>query len=471
MQNSRLVGLLKVLTEKELNHFELFIQSSYHNQHPLACSLFKQLKKAAPDYTATSIDKAKLCRRLKSQPSSLGKAATQLVRLFGEFLSLERLKTQHGFYKRHLCLQELLKRNLPNYFESFYKQTLQKHEQEKREHAGYYYEAYLLSADYLQFLLRQKTRKPEASVAEVLRHFDTFYILQKLKLSAALLNEQYIVQSDYHSSLLDEVVKAAQSPEFKENLALQVYYNIFQMLQKEVDEQPFQNLKQLIAEQPIKALPKADLEEIYTYLINYCVFKMKEGQLPYYKELFELYKRFVAQGLAYVDGYISIAHVKNIVAMAAKHEDFDWAIQFIEDHKADIEPRLRDSVYNYNMGILYFYKKDYNQAITYLREVSGIDVYYFASTKTCLLKIYYEQQEDYAFYNLVDSFKIYIRQNKVLSNSSKAQYQNFVKFLAKLFKYRAGDSHQSLEQLDQELKETTAIDSMRWLTEKVEMLK
>ena len=70
--------------------------------------------------------------------------------------------------------------------------------------------------------------------------------------------------------------------------------------------------------------------------------------------------------------------------------------------------------------------------IEQLQEVEYKNHVYALGGKLTLLKTYYELKEYIALDSLTDSFRIYIRRNKIISREVKQQYLNVLRFVKKL---------------------------------------
>ena len=89
---------------------------------------------------------------------------------------------------------------------------------------------------------------------------------------------------------------------------------------------------------------------------------------------------------------------------------------------------------NYNLVDLYYYKKELGKALEYLHKVEYSDVFYALNSKEMLLKIYYEMNEEEALHNLLASFRIYLKRNKLISDNIRLPYQNFISLLTQTVK-------------------------------------
>ena len=72
--------------------------------------------------------------------------------------------------------------------------------------------------------------------------------------------------------------------------------------------------------------------------------------------------------------------------------------------------------------------------------------------------------------DLIDSFRIYIRRNKLISNSLKTQYLNDLRFIKKLSTLAPYDKD-GLAKLEAQIQKCKAMVDQKWILEKVEARK
>ena len=105
--------------------------------------------------------------------------------------------------------------------------------------------------------------------------------------------------------------------------------------------------------------------------------------------------------------------------------------------------------------------------IEQLREVEYQNLVYALGAKLMLLKTYYELKEFLALDSLIDSFRIYLRRNKLISADVKQQYLNVLRFVRKLSSvppYNRNAINRIREQIDR----CKALADKKWILEKLE---
>jgi hypothetical protein len=121
---------------------------------------------------------------------------------------------------------------------------------------------------------------------------------------------------------------------------------------------------------------------------------------------------------------------------------------------------------NYNSATLYFYQKNYDKALDFLRDVEYENTTYNLNAKTMLLAIYYETEEDIALDSLFDSITAYLNRHKELPVTAQQAFRNLVSFTRRLTRLLPGDQ-KALNQLKNDLAEKKYVASRPWLEEKI----
>ena len=104
--------------------------------------------------------------------------------------------------------------------------------------------------------------------------------------------------------------------------------------------------------------------------------------------------------------------------------------------------------------------------IEYLRDVEYSDVVYALGAKSMLLRTYYEQGEYMALDSLIDSFRIFLRRNKVISKNLKREYINFVNLVKRLTSITANDT-KAIADLHRRVSQTSYSMPKNWLLKKI----
>ena len=86
-----------------------------------------------------------------------------------------------------------------------------------------------------------------------------------------------------------------------------------------------------------------------------------------------------------------------------------------------------------------------------------------------LLKTYYEQDEYLALDSLMDSFRIYLQRNRLISKDVRRQYLNVLRFIRKLANIDPYNQ-QAIAKVRLKVNECQALADKNWILEKIDAL-
>src|ERR1041385_5860026 len=167
MENSKLVGLLKTFSIKEMRLFGQFIDSPYHNKNKTLYSFHKILSSAHPVFSGRQIDKQHVFRKLfgkeKFDDVKMRGIISDLLALAEEFLSLENMKKQN-FSAASFLLDELNSRQSDVLFELRLKQQLEKIKKSTTHNRWFFLDNFLVNASHSNYMRRTSDGKDEIMI-------------------------------------------------------------------------------------------------------------------------------------------------------------------------------------------------------------------------------------------------------------------------------------------------------------------
>jgi hypothetical protein len=341
----------------------------------------------------------------------------------------------------------------------------------------YFYEEFLYQSEADRIFLNQSRITEDQSLQKKVDQLDIFYLSAKLRDSCEMLNRERIVSARHEYHLLDSLVaNITQNIErYACYPAISIYYNIYHMLTDTANESWFFIVKEEIF-RSMNLFGVDEQRSLYGYLQNYSIRKLNSGQPEYYSELLEIYRNMIAGGLMNRENKNLQWDLKNMVAIALRLKEYEWTYNTIQQMKAELPPEVRDNAHTYYLANYYYETKDYKKATRLLHSVDFTDVYYNLDSKAMLLKIYYEQEEEEAFYALVAAFKAYLLRNKLVSEDLLVLYANLVKFARKAFAFKTQLPYQrkrnakQIVALKDKITQTQQVANITWLMKEVEQL-
>lgn len=436
MHNNKFIGLLKTFSKKDVRFFRRFLTSNYFNNDENLTILFETIIKYSPKFLEKNLERTNLFKtafpKKPYNEKQLGYYMSDLMRLGEKYCAQQEFeKNRVNFITKGL--NNFLMRNLNSHFNSFLKEAEKVKKNLEIKNADYYFDKYKLELVKHISFNKQNERLNNQLIYNSINSLDTFYISEKLRLSCQILNRKNVFSVDFNDVLIDEIIELLEAEVKIEEPAINLYYHIYKAMKEPDVYAHFDNLKQSINAY-INYFNVVEKGNIYYYAINYAIRKINAGNKEFTSELFDLYKTGIVNEIFFSDGILSPWTYKNIVNVGLRLNEVEWVENFIEEFCHLIRPHQKDNAYYFSKCNLYFHKKQFDKAHEQLLEIQFTDAGYHLVSKILLAKIYFELKETIALNAHLDNFRVYIRKNKLISDSVKEYYLNFVSIIKKIYK-------------------------------------
>jgi hypothetical protein len=460
--------LLKNLTYSQLNSFHQYIECRLFNGNQQLISLFKaMINTRLYKVKAKNISKEALWRSMHNKPFNKTKfirAVSDLSKLIEDFLAFEKYQNNVLEKENNVLLVyfELDQEKFFRQAERLAKGTFMNF---MYRDGAYYNQLYFHQTLCNSFQTKHFQRKSNINYFYVDESLDVFYIIQKLKLYCEMLNAQRIINVTYKISQINEIFKIIEANNYLKIPSIHIYFLISKTFLFN-DRRYFDILKELLKEN-IAFFNEVENRSLYSYLFNYCIRNINQGNSEFLREIFSLYDFTLEKNILVENGKLSPWDYKNIVATGLRLKEYEWSEKFIVDYKRLLPISHRNNAYLYNLARLLFEKKEFKELLRTLQDVEFDDIFYSLDARSLLIKTYYELEDWFAMEYAFNSFSQYIRRNKNIARSHKANYLHFIKLTKMLYKLRLDKSITS-PQIQQELNETTQIADKSWIQEKID---
>ncbi len=408
------------------------VRSPFYNQREDVIALF--------DYIDTHIDKGALLMQKEKvfakvyqdklfDVDTLYYTMSFLTQIIQKYLTLSELE-EHTTDAQLYLYKALLKRGAEKAADKTLSEAKNYLEKQKLRNADYHFQHYRIGYEEYDAYNR-KQRGANLELQKMADHFYYFVLSQSLKLGYALLSQQKVSKELFNQPLLTPVLDLAKSLDIS---TVKIQYNAYKVNDfNSADEgNNFEILKNEII-QNSELYSIEELRDCLVSAINYCIRQLNQGKLEYAKEALFLYRYGLDNRIMFEDGVLSPYHYKNATTAALKINDFEWAEKFLHDFKQYLPSNERDHIFKYNLAIFNFRKKNFDTAMTLLREVNFKEALLNLDVRRLLARTYYELNEMSSLFSLIENSKIYLHRQKEISYG-KESYSNFFKFLDKILK-------------------------------------
>lgn len=472
MQSSKLMQLLGELTDEERTNLQQWVFCSLRGRTlgQEACTLLTFLRKHNY-YLDKQWSRERVWRKLfpgqSFRDARMRKIMHELTQFVLDYLGMVHMMSNEQ-QLRQATMAVLHERGLEKHYRTLERQSEQFFTSgDQRDHNYHHQRMFLIQ---MQFE-REEQSPRRAHLARLLHeqdyHLECYYLIQKLRnYGNSVGNRVFFAfegeELQLPNGFLDRI---AQGP-WIEEVGVRVYWLIAQMLEHPDQESWFYQLKSLLYSSSHHFSPD-EQDSLYIFLKNYCIaYQINQGKAHYFQELFEISRTLLEKGLTQRSGTIEPQAYKNIITVALHVQEFDWTEQFIREYTRYLPAEDRQNSLSYNLAKVFFHQGRYGQVIEQLREVAYADHTYALGSKLMLLKTYYETGEDRALDSLIDSFRIYLRRNRMISKEVRDQYRNVLRFVRKLF-YLPPNAPEAIAKLRREIEDCDALADKPWIMSKV----
>lgn len=474
--SNKLLSLLHTFSKHDLNSFKKFIISPFHNEQAELVRLFDiidaHLRAPSKEQKANPLEKDRVWKAIFDkkpyQDVRLRRLCSDLIKLIYSFLAYSNFQKQ-DFDEQLNLLHALNTPSLKKHFDSTLSHIQQAVEKKQLRNAAYHLTSY--NTNYKLFNSTKDSKERInlfSSLEKADYHLEAFYITKKLENYCDYLSFKFIISIDVEIVLPPNFLEYVENSIFIKEPAIKAYFLVAKMLLNPTEEAFFFNLKEHL-EQNTTRFTLQELDIFYINLQNYCISKSNQGETAYFGRLFEIFQTLLQEKIILKDGTISPQSYKNIVTVGLLVKEYEWVENFIPKYTSYLPKEHRENALTYNLSKVYFSQKKYNKVIEQLREVEYKNHVYALGGKLILLRTYYELSEFIALDSMIDSFRIYIRRNKIISKEVKQQYLNLLRFVKKLSSTIPGDK-KALKKVRQQIDKCKALAGKKWILEKVEEL-
>ncbi len=471
--SSKLLSLLKQFSKHELNSFKKFVNSPFHNEQEelnhLLVIIDKYFRATEKEQQKKPLEKEKVWRKIFGnkgyQDVRMRRLCSDLIKLAYSFLSYNVYQKDNLSEDLNL-LKALRERSLQKHFDSSLSQIRKTIDKNEIRNAAYHFSNYTINYNIFNL---PKDAGAKIKIFHHLEkadyHLECFYIAKKLENYCDYLGLSGSISFDVEIDLLPDFLDYIENSIYINEPSIKAYFLVTKMLLATSDSDYFLSLKQHL-EDYCSQLTLQELDVLYIHLKNYCIIKINKGKSEYLIRLFEIFQTLLKERIILKDGIISPQNYKNITTVGLQIKEYEWVENFIQEYTKNLPKEHRENTLSYNLAKVYFYQNKYDKVIENLRSVEYKNHVYALGGKLLLLKTYYELKEFIALDSLTDSFRIYIRRNKIISREVKQQYLNMLRFVKKLSSTIPGDK-KALDKIRAQIDKCKALAGKKWVLEKV----
>ncbi len=472
LEEDKIISILLTFSKYELNRFRKFLNSPYFNENKnlilFYLSIEKSLGKKLSGLGREDIWKGAFANK-KFNELKYRRFNSDLTKLAYRFLSIEwhERETLSGMEG---VLKKVNTADLGKHYMTALRNIRKELDENLIRNDYYYYYRYISEYESHMHLERIKIKRTSLdNLQEADSNLDVFYIINKLKHYCDALNYKTFLSIGIDVKLLPSLMQFIEENDYLKYPAVDIYYTISKTITEPENKENYFYLLELL-ENNYYLFPDIELRTLYIYATNFCITRINSGDKDFFKVLYDLYSILLERKTIFNHDELDERHYKNIITLGVRLKDYSGVETFILEYSPKLKIEYRENALSYNLAHLYFAQKKYTEVIEQLSVVEYSDLFYALGSKLILLKTYYEMNEYAAMESFIDTFRIYLRRNKLITGKMKTQYMNFLKFFKKLTSIPLYEKN-SFAQLEELINKTDEVTNKAWLLEKISGLK
>lgn len=453
MEKSLLWEAYTSLTPAEAREFDKFVRSPFFNTRPQLVELLEQLSRHREQETRPALKGASVTQRLAH--SALLVLLEKYLVFKEKFADAERGKIRLAAAYR--------KRKLGKHFQIALREARQSLERQPWRHAEYFHNHHLIEWEQYQYDTTEH-RTESLNIQATSDLMDQAFIARKLRLACLAVSHQAVYKAEYNLGLLEEILQYVSGSELKDTPAIGLYFHCYRFLTApfEAGEGHFNRFRDMLAENS-GSFPSDELRALYLLAINFGIKKLNEAREGWLRVTFDLYKSALELDLLLENNLISRFAFNNIVAIALRVEELDWAEQFILQYKPKLERQWRDATASLNLARVAYARKDYKTALLNLQRSDYKDLINNLIAKTLQLKIYYETEEFDLLASHLGSMKNFIRRHTAIGYH-RTNYTHLVEYTQRMMNLNFNDS-KAVAELREKVLQEKVLTEKEWFLE------
>ena len=471
MIESKFAQIISNFSKTELNRFEKFLNSPYFNVNQHIVLLFK-IHQTNIENPTKSIDKYEAWNRLFGSENfndqRFRKLNSDLSKLFEKFLTVEEFECNPLLQAQILLSRSHHERigKLNNSARSNAKNQLKNYANRSSDYFLYQYQI-----EKNLFYLNQAEILPEtkANIEQIAENLDKFYIAEKLKYYCDILLREGQSKIKYNFNFIDEILSYINSSEISDEIIINIYNLIYQTLIDPKNEKSYFKLKKILYENKY-SFNNQDLIDLFSSLITFATKQSNSGNIKYDLENIENYEYLKRLGV-FMDENSEIPFIfNNAVTSALRSGNYELAESFITQYQHLIPASVKDSIVNFSLAQVYFYKKNFDKVLSQLQEADHPDIITNLRVKSLLIATFYELKEWDVLSTQIETYRVFLsRKKKDIPESRIKTYINFINIVKLLSNT---DKYLSTQNIENELNKYSGnIVNEKWLREKLDELR
>ena len=460
MYTSKLFQLIQSFNKKELKNIDLFLKSPFFNQDDKLIRYFSEVCEVIS--FKKELNKTKVFQNIygkkKFDDTLLRVLQSNLFKLIEQYLTLQ-IESKNTLKPKLRLLKYYRTKGFWKPYNS-----VAKHVEKYLDEAQIMDEEYyLINSLYLTEQIDLQAYRKKIDPQKLQTYYQStsdLYLTVLLKRACKLLSEKSVFNFTFNLGITPNVI--AWISENSANLPpiTKVYFAYYKMLEDPKEEQHFILFDSLLKENAA-IFSIQELRDLYLAINNYCIKRVNRGDKKYEILALNNYKDALDKKVLFENGLLSQRTYNNIIALALKNKEFNWAEEFMDNFTQTLPAKEQESTYNLNRARLAYIQKEFDRALQLLQGADFKPMLNNLSAKTLMIKLFYETDEFDVLHYQLKAMKAFLYRNKIMGYHKKA-FNNLIRYTEKLLRIHKGDNSK-IEKMQNAIKKEEIIWEKDWL--------
>jgi hypothetical protein len=427
MKNSKLINYLQTLSKKEVQTFNEFINSTYHNKSKLIIGLWNYLKPYAPKFEHENLEKSQLIIHLydstnQNTTKRFNDLTVTFCKLFERFIAIENLD-KNTIYQERLLINAFGERRLSKAFYKRIEKNKKRIEKKVIKDIQDYEQLLFLETERYFYPETSKYNIEDEGMQVVLDTIHDYSKLLKLKNVAEAKQIEMFVNRTFNIEELSN----------NKNPLFQIYELIIELATNENNNWEDINKLNILFKENLNTIENREEKQgILNFLINYASIHYT-ADIRYYEVLFENLKLGMESKLLVKKGAISEGHYYNMCVVSCELGKAEWLDIFIKNYSKLLVKNKKDNLLQIAQIYLLFVNQQFNEVILHLNGVSPEKIgnsFWFRMIEIRTLFELHKKGNDYfdLIQNKIQSYRRFCYRQELRKNNIEANF-NFIKII------------------------------------------
>lgn len=488
----KVIEILKTFSEKETKQFDSFLNSPFFNESRKLRNLYSSLLNYYPDFDPSIMCEENLSREINPDlpynKSTMKTLFFELANSAEEFLKISNFRVKNIEADDYLR-EEYFKRKLYKFADQNSDKVMKSLDSEKEYTFEYFYNRFRVLTDMSNSLRLSKMNSNPDFIKNMTKLLNErakmltcllTNVLLKQNNTVQTLKRNYTINDDdvftfklFEKINIEDLINLliTESGNHTYSLIFKLQLAQYRAYSEPDNDQHYHECKNLLVKN-INLLTKDEIYSNFIMLIKYCMLKSSENNsgFDFKIELFNIYKYILSRKYYVLDyhDYFPIELYRIVLKLALELKKFKWTLGFIKKYNPMLNSSCRNNMYNYSLAEYYFHKKRYDDALRYFHKIELSHFILRVDLKNLMLMTYYELDLYENAISLIDSYKHFLSNTKVLSDIEKNKCRNFIVAVQFMIRYKTSIKPVSKNLIKENLNKE--MHNKTWVTERYNML-